>query len=107
MIFDNRPPINLEAAELLADVERDGGAYNGVGYDRYRVYRGRKLHLIRAYSSGRDYEYGTGATSQHLGMFEDLESLGKFLKQPSRADEGFPWWASELLEELEISVEEA
>jgi hypothetical protein len=28
MLFDNRPPINLDNAEKLAEVGRDGGAYN-------------------------------------------------------------------------------
>ena len=39
MTFDNRPPINFDNSETVASADRDGGSYQGIGCNSYRVYR--------------------------------------------------------------------
>lgn len=99
MQFDNRPPINLESAEKVAAASRDGGAYQGIGHNNYVVYEGAKLHLVHHYGSGCDYGYGCTSTCVHVGMFADRPALIAWLCK-QQGDEGFPWWASELLTAL-------
>jgi hypothetical protein len=106
MQFDNRPPINLESATQIACASRYGGAYKGIGRNAYAVYEGQKLHLVHSYVSGCDYGYGCSSTCVHLGMFPDRPALIAFLLK-QQGEEGFPWWASELLESLGYAGEQA
>lgn len=106
MKFDNRPPINLEDAEQVASAKRDGGSYDGIGFNVYRVYRGKKYHLVHLFNSGCDYGSGTHTSRTHLGHWESVDDLAEFLRQ-QRVNGDFPWWASELLEGLEVPTEEA
>ena len=107
MIFCNRPPIALEAAKELADAQRDGGHYDGIGYDSYTVYQGKKLHLVHSYSTGCEYNHKVDRSCTHLGAFADLDALVAFLIAQATPDNGMPWWASKLLEKLGVPGEEA
>jgi hypothetical protein len=109
MRFDNRPPIDLESTTQLACASRDGGVYNGIGYDAYCVYQGKRLHLVHRYSSGCVYQNHVAASCTHMGLFDSLPSLIDFLRErlDPQADEGaFPWWAALLLDELGYKGEE-
>lgn len=107
MKFDNRSPINLESSEKLASFEQDGGAYRGVGWTSWTIYKGRKLHVVYSHNSGCDYGSGTHTSREHLGMFDNLESLGKWLLARTDDNGNYPQWASELVEKLGIEVESA
>lgn len=114
MKFDNRPPIDLESAEKLASASRDGGCYDGIGYDIYRVYKGKKIHLIHLYSSGCERNNKVDSSSTHLGIFETLDALVEYLRKQfepcgygMESSGSFPWWCSELLEELNVEAEQA
>lgn len=120
MIFDNRPPINFDNADQLASAERDGGAYDGVGFNVYRVYSGRRIHLVHLSSDGCDYGRGPRSVSTHLGCWESVDDLAAWLMTrtdeaadlvdvdaDSRAYTLYPWWASELLTQLDVPGEEA
>lgn len=106
MNFDNRPPINLEAAEKIAAASRDGGAYQGIGHNNYVAYQGAKIHLVHSYGSGCDYGSGCQSTMIHLGVFADRAALIAFLLK-EQGEEGFPWWASDLLSALGYAGESA
>lgn len=106
MQFDNRPPINLDAAKHIAHAETDGGCYDGIGYNRYWVYQGKRLHLVHAHSSGCDHGSGTDSSCNHLGHWPDAPSLIRWLIKQIE-DQGGLWWASELLGHLGYKGEEA
>jgi hypothetical protein len=107
MLFDNRPPINLDNAEKLAEVGRDGGAYHGIGHNCYTVHQGKKLHLVHDYSSGCEYNNRVDHTCEHLGMFADVAALAEWLRKQPVAEGRYPWWCSELLDTLKVPAEEA
>lgn len=113
MKFDNRPPIALEDSEIVAEAVRDGGVYDGCGINAYRVYRGTRLHLVHTYSSGCDRGGHTDHQCEHLGHWQTVEEIGEWLRGREERVEfvddryQFPWWASELMEHLEIPAEEA
>ena len=93
--FSNHPPINFEGSEKMASARRDGGVYDGIGYNTYKVYEGKRLHLVHFASSGCEYNNHTDHTSEHLGSFSDKPKLIEHLLTESPS-----WWADELLEEL-------
>ena len=106
MNFDNRPPINLETAEQEACAERDGGCYDGIGADRYAIYRGKKWHLVHYFSTGCDYNNRVDSSCNHLGHWSSLEKLAQYLRSQT-ADGTFPWWCSALLQQLRAPADEA
>jgi hypothetical protein len=108
MRFDNRPPINLEAAEVVARAQRVVvGAYSGIGYNRYTVYRGKRFHLVHLLSSGCEYNNYVDSSSTHIGHWVGADELAAYLKSQVNTDGDFPWWCSELLVELGVPGEDA
>lgn len=79
MTFNNHTPINFTNAETLAEYHTDGGAYDGIGYTRYIVFKGTRFHLVHRHSSGCEYNNKVDHTSQHLGVFETKEKLVEYL----------------------------
>ena len=107
MQFDNHPPVNFESARKLAKASSDGGCYDGIGWDTYIVFQGKRLHLVHSYNSGCDYGRGTHTDREHMGVFDDREALIAFLLD-QRTDEGIvPWWVNDLLDDLNYVGEEA
>jgi hypothetical protein len=103
--FDNHPPVNFSAASTVASASRDGGCYNGIGYNDYDLFQGRKFHLVHSYSSGCEYNNRVDRTKEHLGVFEDRETVITFLLSEP---EDVPQWArNELLTDLQYMGEEA
>ena len=101
--FSNHPPLNISNAEEVAVASRDGGCYRDIGFNTYKVLKGKRLHLVHRYNSGCDSGGGTHTESTHLGSFEtDEELIAHLLKQREDSDcgGGVPWWVNRLLSDL-------
>lgn len=101
MKFDNHTPVNLSAAEKVATACKDGGCYDGVGTDRYTIYKGKNWHLIHYYSSGCEYNNKVDSDNTYKGCFATKEGLILKLLEESPS-----WWSDELLEEMGYTGEE-
>lgn len=88
--FDNHPPVNFSNAEKVASASHDGGAYDGIGYNTFKVYQGTKFHLVHFYSDGCERNNKTSSTSEHLGTFDTKEALIAHLVQE-------PGWPNNVL----------
>ena len=100
--FDNHPPLNFDNLPVIARAARDGGSYDGIGHNKYRVVQGKKIHLWHSHSSGCSYNNRTDLSREHMGCFASMQELIAHLL-------GLPtaWWINELLDDLGFEGAEA
>ena len=103
MKFDNHAPINMDSAEEIASASRDGGAYDGIGYNTYQVWHGSRFHLTHKHSDGCERNNKVHRISEHLGCWETKEELCEFLSSQHAGE----WWSNEILDDLGFKGEEA
>ena len=113
MQFNNHPPINFDGCEKLAKASRDGGAYDGIGWHTFSVFKSPtsgKIHVAESSNSGCDYGSGTATYRTYHGKFDNVEALCEWLTKQEDENHGscsVPWWANELMEALGYQGEPA
>lgn len=100
--FNNHTPINLKAAKVQAIARWDGGRYEGIGYNEFTVFEGKRWHLIHQESSGCEYNGRVDSLCEHLYACETREEMISHLvsREPER-------WVNQLLTGLGYEGEEA
>ena len=103
--FENHPPVNFENAEEIARVEQDGGCYDGIGTNLYRVMQGNRIHLYHYYSSGCEYNNKVDSNREYLGNWNNTSELIAALL--SDILDVAQWATNDLLIDLGYEGEEA